>query len=164
MGKPTQRTGRTRQHAQERQRIRRKVAFLRALKDTGNVGSACKLAGIGRTQVYAWYNNDRRFAKLWDSCLEIATDALEAEARRRAIEGVQKPVYQGGKKVGTVTEYSDRMLELLLKAHRPAKYRERVSTEISGPNGGPIEHIDTSAAREDLARRVARLAAGAEAN
>jgi hypothetical protein len=48
---------------------------------------------------------------------------LEDEAVRRAYEGVERPVFQGGKQVGVVREYSDTLLIFLLKALRPEKYR-----------------------------------------
>jgi hypothetical protein len=40
---------------------------------------------------------------------------LEAEARRRAVQGWDEPVFHQGRKVGTIRKYSDRMLEILLK-------------------------------------------------
>jgi hypothetical protein len=35
----------------------------------------------------------------------MACDAIEAEMRRRAIEGVQKPVFYKGEVCGYMTEY-----------------------------------------------------------
>jgi hypothetical protein len=64
-------------------------------------------------------------------------DQLEQEARRRAHDGVRKPVYQGGKRVGYIQEYSDTLLIFLLKGLRPEKYRERF--EHSGAGGGPLQ-------------------------
>lgn len=47
--------------------------------------------------------------------------------------GGEKPVTVAGKGE-VIREYSDRMLEILLKAHRPEKYREPydVSTRVAG--------------------------------
>ncbi len=42
---------------------------------------------------------------------------------RRAVDGVDEPVYQGGKKVGSITRYSDTLLIFLLKANRD-KFRQ----------------------------------------
>ena len=67
---------------------------------------------------------DPDFALAWDEAVNIAADALEREAWRRAVEGFEEPVHYRGEVVGYVKKYSDRMLELLLKAHRPEKYRE----------------------------------------
>ena len=80
---------------------------------------------------------------------EEACDALEAEARRRAVEGVRKPVYYRGEIVGTVKEYSDTLLIFLMKGAMPEKYRENVK----------IEHTGGAELLEKLAAGRARVAA-----
>jgi hypothetical protein len=89
------------------------------------VTRSCKIAEVGRTTAYLWRNSDNDFAKAWDAALERGTDALEDEAVRRGHEGTEKPVYQGGKLVGTVREYSDTMLTIMLKARRPDRFKDR---------------------------------------
>jgi alpha-D-ribose 1-methylphosphonate 5-triphosphate synthase subunit PhnI len=42
---------------------------------------------------------------------------------------VKRPIYQGGKKVGETVEYSDRLLEFLLKGLKPETYRENYRGE-----------------------------------
>lgn len=105
---------------------------MKRLAETGNVSMACRSGRIGRRTAYDWRDTDEAFKKLWDEAIDIATDALEAEARRRAVQGWNEPVFQGGVKVGAVRKYSDRMLEILLKGHRPEKFRERVDMKHSG--------------------------------
>lgn len=67
---------------------------------------------------------------------QLMTILREEEADRRAIEGWDDPVFQGGIQVGVVRKYSDRLMELRLKAADPAKYAER--HEYTGADGGPI--------------------------
>jgi hypothetical protein len=93
---------------------------------SGNVTRAAEAAGVSRRAPYDWRADDASFAEAWDEALEAACDALEAEARRRAYEGWEEPVYQKGALVGRIRKYSDRLLEVLLRAHRPEKYRETV--------------------------------------
>jgi hypothetical protein len=57
--------------------------------------------------------------------LEHGTDALEDEAVRRAVEGVIKPVFHQGKRVGTLRVFSDPLLMFLLRARRPDKFADR---------------------------------------
>ena len=83
-------------------------------------------------------------------------DAVEAEIRRRGVEGWDEPVFQGGKRVGVIRRYSDRMLEILAKAHRP-KFRENTRVEVSGPAGGPVQATVTMV---DVVNAAARAAAG----
>ena len=56
---------------------------------------------------------------------EAARRAKREEiAHKHAIEGTEKPVYQQGSLVGTIREFDHRLLEFLLKADNPAKYRD----------------------------------------
>lgn len=112
--------------------------FLAAFAAAGNVSTAAKAAGVGRQWVYKVRAENPAFATEMDAAREAAGDKLEQEAFRRAVTGVLKPVYQGGKKVGTVREYSDQLLALLLRATRPAKFRENVRTEIAGDPATPV--------------------------
>jgi len=104
----------------------RQERFLTSLAKTGNVTAAVATAGTSRTRVYELRKADPGFAARWEEAEEIAVDALEAEARRRAIEGVQEPLVSAGKLVRdddgqpmAVRRYSDNVLLALLKAHRP---------------------------------------------
>jgi terminase small subunit-like protein len=131
MGKP--RTIRT-------DRVR--ATFLAILAEQCNVTEACRAAGIGRSAVYTWRDDDPAFRAAWEEAEQMAADRLEKVAWERASKGL-----------------SDRMLELLLKAHRPEKFKERVANEHTGANGGPIQHEQVNSDADDFQRRVARLAA-----
>lgn len=109
-----------------------KAIFLAALATSGVVLTACKKARIGRTTAYKTRDEDEDFATAWDAALDDAADEMEEEAHRRAVKGVLKPVYQGGKKVGSIREYSDTLLIFRLKAARPEKYRERHEIDHRG--------------------------------
>jgi hypothetical protein len=114
--------------------------FLEVLAETSNVSAACRAVNVGRTTAYDHRNSNPGFAAAWDEAVETGTDALELEARRRAMSGCEKPVYQGGQLVGMVKEYSDTLMIVLLKAHRPEKYRERSQVEHSGSI--PIRYVN----------------------
>jgi hypothetical protein len=111
---------------------RARARFLETLKSTGNVTAAAEAAGFSRRTAYDHKEADETFAAAWKEAEEIATDTLEAEARRRGLEGVEEPVYYLGKECGRIRKYSDRMLELLLKAHRSELFKDRVANEHSG--------------------------------
>jgi hypothetical protein len=111
---------------------RAREAFLATLAETCNVSEAARAAKIGRRTAYEWRDDDPSFATAWDQAEQEAADKLEREAWRRAVEGTDKPVTFQGMITATYKEYSDRMLELLLKAHRPDKFKERVANEHSG--------------------------------
>lgn len=110
-------------------RVRARKAFLKRLAETCNVSEASRAAGIARSTAHDWKAADADFSKQWDEAIEVARDELEAEARRRAVDGWKEPVFQQGKKVGTIQRYDSRLLEILLKAHRPA-FRDRVGVDL----------------------------------
>jgi hypothetical protein len=134
----TTRTPRTRQRARTPTTEKRKEQFLKELANRANVSDAARAAGVGRRTAYDWRAADEAFAAAWDEAVEHAVDELEREAWRRAAEGFDEPVYQKGELVGTVRRYSDHLMSVLLKAHRPEKFRERTQTELTGPGGGPL--------------------------
>ena len=109
-----------------------KPVFLEALRRSGVVKHAVEAAGIARRTAYDARERDEEFKQEWDEIIEAATDEIEREAVRRAVEGTLKPVFQHGRKVGEIREYSDRLLELLLKAHRPELYRENSTVKHEG--------------------------------
>jgi hypothetical protein len=73
-----------------------KGVFLGVLAETGNVSAAIRGAGIARETVYAAKQKDPSFAQAWGEALDAAVDLLKAEARRRAVEGVDIPVTHEG--------------------------------------------------------------------
>lgn len=109
-----------------------KRAFLRALRETANVSAACRAAGIGRRRAYTCYHQQPAFRAAWDRAIDAATDVLEAEARRRAVDGVAVPVFHAGQQVGVVTRYSDALLVRLLQAYRPDRFADRRKVEHAG--------------------------------
>lgn len=103
--------------------------FLEALATCPNVSAAAKAAGINRQYAYEARDADPAFAAAWQDAIEQSTDSLVGEMYRRAIHGTEKPVYQGGMLVGTVTEYSDTLAIFLAKSHRREVYGDRQQIE-----------------------------------
>lgn len=120
---------------QQARTLRAQARFLRDFAVAGNVSRAARTVKVGRRTVYDWLGNEA-FKRLYAEAYDDALDALEEEARRRAVDGVLEPVFQGGVKVGTIPKYSDTLLKLLLEGKRPETFRTR--HELFGPKGGPI--------------------------
>lgn len=100
--------------------------FISILASSGNVGTAAKAAGITPRTAYRAKEKDKDFAEEWQEALDLAADVLEAEAWRRAHEGVEEPVMYKGQVVRFVRKYSDLLLMFMLKGMRPEKFREKV--------------------------------------
>lgn len=105
----------------------RKRAFLTVLSETCNASLACAAINQPRRTVYNWRNADPEFAQDWAAARAMGADAIEDELVRRAVEGIEVPVYHRGAIVGAVRRYNDRLLMVLLKALKPERYRERVA-------------------------------------
>ena len=106
--------------------------FLEALREGASVSKAAVFAGLARSTVYRWRSEDEDFARAWDDAYESGTDNLEDEAKRRAFDGVERPVFYKGAVVGHVREYSDTLLMQQLNARRPEKYRTNHKVEHTG--------------------------------
>ena len=100
----------------------KQLAFLAAYSQVGNITRAAELAEIDRKTHYYWLNNDPTYPERFTEAHESACDRLELEARRRAQQGTAETVYYQGVVVGEKMVYSDSLLALLLRAHRPEKF------------------------------------------
>ena len=113
--------------------------FIEQLSKYGIVTVAAEKAGnLDRRLLYEKKEEDPEFAKRWDNAIEKSIDLLEDEARRRAYDGYDKPVFQKGVKVGVIREYSDTLLIFLMKANRPEKYREYIYSKHESTIRGNI--------------------------
>lgn len=120
---------------EEQRRLRmQKELFLDNLSMNGNITLAARAAGWKYPTIAERHReDDEQFAEAWLDALTQATDAMEYEARRRAMEGWDEPVFYLGEQVGTVRKYSDKLLEMMLKAHRPSRFREIQQSESTTP-------------------------------
>lgn len=82
--------------------------------------------GYTRRQLQRLRETSEDFAVRFDSAKEDGTDMYVAEAHRRAVTGIDKPIYYKGEKVDTVKEYSDAMLIFLLKARDRARFGDKL--------------------------------------
>lgn len=134
----------------QRKKKSAQAAFLVAYAECGTIRHAAKAAGIGRRTHYEWIDADPEYAEAFEDATQEAGESLEAEARRRAVEGVDQPVYQGGKKVGVIRKHSDVLLIFLLNGIFPEKYRARNSTELTGRNGRDLIPISDEERAEGI--------------
>jgi hypothetical protein len=139
--------------------LKKRETFITALRSHGNVSEACAAALIGRTAAYAWRADEPAFAAEWDEALDEAADTMEREAWRRAVEGVDEPVFGsmgqglGSGEVGRIRKYSDTLLIFMLKAARPEKFRERTETRHTGLTPQQAADLSTDDLEAELKKR-----------
>lgn len=106
-----------------------KDRYLRAVAKFGTLTSGCRAARCSPHTVYKWREHDQAFSIRELEVRNEFADSLEIEARRRAFAG------------------SDRLLEMLLRAVRPEKYRERLDITRTEE---PSPKVYASVGPEDL--------------
>jgi hypothetical protein len=110
---------------------RRKALALDLLSQGHTLAQVRMALGINRVTVYRWRQDDQAFATAYSEAMEAGTDLIEQEARRRAVEGYDRPVFQRGELVGLERVYSDALLMLLLRGRRPEIFRETANRPVS---------------------------------
>jgi 2,3-bisphosphoglycerate-independent phosphoglycerate mutase len=109
------------------------------LKDEGTVTAAAAIAKVTRMTAYRERQRNEEFALAWADIEERVTEGLERKAVQMAMSGEVK------------------LIEFLLKARRPERYRDNVKVEHSGgvehktrlviPDGATDETIAASPPR-----------------
>lgn len=125
--------------------------FLYYLGRSGSVSFAAARSGIERMTLYRRRARDEQFARHWDEALNLGIDRLQDNAMQRALDGTERPVWRNGKQVGSVQQYDNRLLQFLLRSHRPETYGDRKQSAVP-----PLSF--------DLAKRLAASAPRLEAH
>lgn len=105
--------------------------FLDLIAGGSTVCDACAAVGYSYNSAYLYRKADPAFDAAWDDANEAATQRMEREADRRAVEGYDKPVFYEGEECGVERKYSDTLLIFRLKAKRPEVYRERAEVSVT---------------------------------
>lgn len=129
---------------------KRKELFLRNFPKLGSITKAAALCKIDPSTVHAHLRKDDEFRLAFEKANEALCDELEAEAHRRAVQGVKKPVYKDGRVVGYEIVYSDRLLEMLLRG-RSDRYKNTSNIRVSGE----VDHnIKVDSVKDKLLERI----------
>jgi hypothetical protein len=116
------RTNRTPQHAEK---------FLETLRKGHTVAFCATVAGISLRCAYDWREADPEFKAAWEDAYEHGSHMIEEEARRRAVDGVQEPVFYQGVEVAQVRKFSDGLMLPILRA-RLDRYKDRQELHHTG--------------------------------
>lgn len=120
-------------------------AFFHQLAQTGSVSLAAARSQIRRSRLYEMRQDDPAFAERWTNALHLGVERLQDTAMSRALHGMPKPVWRNGQKVGSVQQFDNRLLQFLLKAHRPDLYGDRPGAAAPGL---PFDLVKRMAAAE----------------
>lgn len=112
-----------------------KKELLVQIQHNGNVTMSAANVGVPRTVVYDWLRKDIKFKIEFENAYAIGVNLLVDEAQRRAYHGTMVPIYHGGIIVGYNLEYSDRLLEFMLKSQKRDVFGDKTEVYGSGEGG-----------------------------
>lgn len=110
----------------------RKKRFLEVYSETGRLTFAAECAMVCPNTVRKALKDDTAFAEAFGIARNAYADMYQKEIHRRALEGVEEPVFnfRDNSLAGHVLKFSDRMLELGAKRFEP-EYRDKAELDIN---------------------------------
>jgi hypothetical protein len=130
--------------------------ILKVYSWTGSLQCAADATSIRRSEITKLIAADPGFAEDLEDARNRFLDRLEQEAVRRAVEGWDED-RAAGDHVYAVRKFDGSLLQMLLKANAPEKYRERVHIEQKTVVSGSLSLEGLSPeSREDLRKILER--------
>lgn len=124
-------------------------SFLHYLARSGSVTFAATRACLERRTLYRRRASDEAFAAGWDEALQLGIDRLQDDAMQRALHGTERTVYRNGKQVGSTQQYDNKLLQFLLRAHRPEVYADKKQSAAPPLPFDLAQRLAASAPRAD---------------
>ncbi len=134
-------------------------AFFHHLGRTGSVTVAARRAQLRRSSLYERRQNDDEFAERWSRALDLGVERLQDNAMNRAMNGTEKPVWRNGRQVGSVRQFDNKLLQFLLRAHRPEVYGDKKQSTLRPLPFDLAQRLAAAAPRADAYDRAKKAAA-----
>jgi hypothetical protein len=106
-------------------------AFLIYLRKGYVPKRAAEAVGISRNTAFKWRQKDPEFAAAWEEAVDEGTDLLEEAILKRARDGYDRPIFQGGVFVGQERVYSDSLAAMMLQGRRPQYRRQQHDMNVN---------------------------------
>jgi len=165
MGAPCKQKQTANAHTRKPKAVDWSNGYFAALATTCHCGRACEAAGVVYSTVWRRRKADPVFEAAYQDALKTGAELLEAEAVRRASEGLRRMKFNaktGEAYIDPETgkpyiehEYSDTLMLALLKRHFPEKYRERAQVE-QNVTGTLDVRVMTEERRKQIIEQVRR--------
>src|SRR3954463_1570429 len=117
--------------------VDRQVAFVEKLADCGSITAACKHVGMSRESMRKLRRRPcgRAFRDACDAALDCTYAEIEETAMERSRDGVARPVFYKGERVGEWRHFDERLTMFLLRFRR----RHRFGPEADGLPAPPAD-------------------------
>jgi hypothetical protein len=126
--------------------------FLRVLEKSGRMNAAAEASGMSIGAVVRRMETNPEFCALVEKAKSYRKELLIDEALRRAVTGVDEPVFYMGAICGYKTNYSDSLLAKLMDAYDPEKFRANHKVTVEGQLGIATLVLPALASSDDWAR------------
>lgn len=108
--------------------------YLEELEKVGQPRRCARAVGVSYSSVQAAVKNEPEFRDAYQDAMGLFSEAVEEEVRRRAMDGVEEPVFYKGESKETVNRKSDGLLTLLVKA-KNSEFNDKIKAEVSIAGG-----------------------------
>lgn len=131
--------------------VRIEVLLERLAEKGEEITVAARACKIDRSVLWRWRRDLPDLEEKLAEAYRVGTESLVSEARRRGVEGVDEPVFQGGVEVGKKRVYSDTLLLALLRKRDPGGFRDpKHATPVTPPRLAGEVTLDLDAMPADL--------------
>ena len=133
------------------------TAFLAAFVELANETGACRAVRISRETVRYWEEFDVTFSVRYHDAQSQVNDSIRAEVWRRGVAGYEKTVVTPKGDEIIITEYSDRMLELLAKSRMRSEFGDKSAVDVTSNGatvGQGVSLTDLAILQEQVAARL----------
>jgi hypothetical protein len=103
----------------------KRAEMLTELAVTLNIAASCRKVGMSERGFQKLRRRDPEFRADFEQVIRECYDALELKYLERGTHGTRRPVFQGGKRIGEIVEYPDKVTLALLRVHRETAMRVR---------------------------------------
>lgn len=134
---------------------KRQATYLDMLSKTGIYSKAIEIVGMTYAGLKSHRHRHPEFRELEAAAMLHYQGVLETAANEQAVIGVEDPIYQKGEFMGFRRKLDGNLLQFLLRAVDPSKYREnRAEINITG---GVLVVPEELSAEEWTRREDARM-------
>jgi hypothetical protein len=104
---------------------KKREEMLAELAVTLNIAASCRKVGMSERGFQRLRKRDAAFRAQFSQVILEAYERMELKYLERGTHGTKRPVFQGGRKVGTIVEFPDKVTMALLRVHRETATRAR---------------------------------------
>lgn len=135
----------------------RQIRFIQLLAATKCVDEAARRVGMSDTSAYELRDRPcgADFRRAWDIALESQLDRVEHSAVERSINGVVRPIFYKGEKVGEYRHFDERLTMFLLRSRRAGRYGKWIDQAGPPEPECEAEEADRSVRLNDVLMDIA---------